>query len=186
VNQKVYAVIWFLVGQNYHGPIITTKSGKEAWAKLIAEYQKDNAMNQLMLHQQLYSITHNPAIPIADFIKGVLLVTCKLNAIGHKLSHTEISNKILIGLDNSWSLVHTMLTLQSTSPTIDEITSALKQYEANEMGVKQEFGNAALYLKVKGVVDSGEEMLMMVMRNLIGVIQRITRGCATGVDVPGT
>ena len=28
VDQKVYAVIWFFVDPNYHGPIITTKSGK--------------------------------------------------------------------------------------------------------------------------------------------------------------
>ena len=120
VDQKVYAVIWFLVDPNYHGPIITTKSGKEAWAKLIVEYQKDNATNQLMLHQQFYSVIHDPTIPVANFIKGVLLVARKLDAIGHKLSDTEISDKILIGLDNSWFMVHTMLTLQSTSLTIDE------------------------------------------------------------------
>jgi hypothetical protein len=40
--------------------------------------------------------------------------------------------------------------LWPTSPTVDEITSALKQYEANEIGVKQESGDAALYSKGKG------------------------------------
>jgi len=150
VDQKVYAVIWFLVDPNYRSPIIITKSGKEAWAKLVVEYQKDNVTNQLMLHQQLYSITHDPTIPVADFIEGVLSVTCKLDAIRHKLSNTKISDKILIGLDNSWSPVCTTLTLRSTSLTVDEITSALKQYEANEMGVKQESGDSALYAKGKG------------------------------------
>jgi gag-polypeptide of LTR copia-type len=123
-----------LVDPYYRCPIITTKSGKEAWDKLIAEYQKGNAMNQLKLRQQFYSTIHDPAIPVADFIEGVLSVAHKLDAIRHKLSNTEISNKILISLDNSWSPVHTMLTLQSTSLMYDEITSALKQYEANEMG----------------------------------------------------
>jgi hypothetical protein len=150
VDQKVYAVIWFLVDPNYRGPIITTKSGKEAWAKLVAEYQKDNATNRLMLRQQFYSIIHDPAIPVADFIEGVLSVARKLDAIGHKLSDTEISDKILIGLDNSWSPVRTTLTLRPTSPTVDEISSALKQYEANEMGVKQESGDSALYAKGRG------------------------------------
>jgi hypothetical protein len=42
VDQKVYAIIWFLVDPNHHSLIITTKSRKEAWAKLVAEYQKDN------------------------------------------------------------------------------------------------------------------------------------------------
>ena len=164
MDQKVYAAIWFLVDPNYHGPIITTKSGKEVWAKLIAEYQKDNVMNWLMLCQQFYSTIHDPAIPVADFIEGILSVACKLDAIGHKLSNTEISDKILISLDNSWSPVHTMLILQSTSLTIDEITSALKHYEANEMGVKQESADSALYIKGKGGgfkrrgdVDDGDE-----------------------------
>src|ERR1700691_134511 len=164
VDQKVYAVIWFLVDPNYRGPIITSKSGKAAWAKLVAEYQKDNATNELMLHQQFYSIIHDPAIPVADFIEGVLLVARKLDAIGHKPSDTEISDKILIGLDNSWSPVRTTLTLRSTSPTVDEITSALKQYEANEMGVKQESADSVLYAKGRGGgpkrrgdVDDGDE-----------------------------
>jgi len=43
-----------------------------------------------------------------------------------------------------------MLTLWSTSPTVDEITSALKQYEANEMGVKQESADSALYARGRG------------------------------------
>jgi hypothetical protein len=106
VDQKVYAVIWFLVDPNHRSPIITTKSGKEAWAKLVAEYQKDNATNRLMLRQEFYSIKHDPALPITEFIEGVRSVARKLDAIGHKPSDTEISDKILIGLDNSWSLVY--------------------------------------------------------------------------------
>src|SRR5882762_845865 len=148
-----------------------TITGKDNWKKVAKvlremecewEYQKDNATNQLMLHQQFYSIIHDPAIPIANFIKGVFLVICKLDAIGHKLSNTEISNKILIGLDNSWSPVRTMLMLWSTFSTIDEITSALKQYEANKMGVKQESVDSTLYAK------------------------GTTRGCVLGVDVLNT
>jgi len=172
VGQKVYAVIWFLVDPNHCFSIITTKSGKEAWAKLFAEYQKDNPTNRLMLRQQFNSIIHDPAVPVADFIKSVLSVAHKLNVIRHKLSDTEISDKILISLDNSWSPVCTTLTLRSTSPTVDEITSALKQYEANETGVRQESGDSVLYArgrggrsgsKRRGNVDDGDE-------DLIGVI----------------
>lgn len=107
VDQKVYTIIWFLVDPNHHSPIITTKSGKEAWAKLVAEYQKDDTTNQLMLHQDFYSIKHDSALPVTKFIEGVLLVACKLDVIGHKSSNTEVSDKILISLDNSWSQVYT-------------------------------------------------------------------------------
>ena len=68
----------------------------------------------------------------------------------HKPSDTEISGKILIGLDNSWSPVCTTLTLWLISLTINEITSALKQYEAKKMGAKQEYGDSALYARERG------------------------------------
>ena len=96
VDQKVYAIIWFLVDPNHCSPIITTKSGKEAWEKSIVEYQKDNATNWLMLHQEFYSIKHDPALPVTEFIKGVLSVACKLNMIRHEPSDTEVSDNILI------------------------------------------------------------------------------------------
>jgi len=74
-----------------------------------------------------------------------------------------------------------MLICWSTSPTIDEITSALKKYEANEMGVKQECGDAALYSKGKGgggsrrrgnVDDGDEEFNWGNMKNHKGVCYR--------------
>ena len=51
------------------------------------------------------------------------------------------------------------------------------------MGVKQESADSALYAKVKEVDLRGEEMLMTVMRILIGVIQRTARRCVLGVEI---
>ena len=161
-DQKVYAVIWFLTDPNYRSPIITTKSGKEAWSKLVAEYQKDNATNRILLRQQFYSITHYSSASIPNFIEGVLTVARRLEAIGHKPDDLKITDKILIGLDPSWAPVRTALMLRTTSLTIDEIASALKQYEANEMGVemavKKEDGESALIARGKrGVLGSKEK-----------------------------
>lgn len=154
IDQKVYAVIWFLVDPNHRSPIVATKSGKEAWDSLIAEYQKDSATNRLLLRQQFYSITHDPAIPVTTFIEDVFSIVRKLDAIGHKPSDLEVSDKLLIGLDRSWGPVRTSITLQSNTLTIDEITSALKQYEANEssrdLAVKKENGDSALVARGKG------------------------------------
>src|SRR6202011_5083012 len=135
--------------------------------KLVTEYQKDNTINYILLLYKFYSITHNPAYSISDFIEGVLAVACQLKVIGHKPSDLEVSDKILIGLDHSWGSICTVLTLWSKSPTVNEITSALKQYEANEIGaeyaVKKEHGDFVLYAKGKGgglkrkaKVDDGE------------------------------
>ena len=155
LDQKVYAVIWFLVDPNHRSPIVTTTSRKEVWAKLVAEYQKDSATNQLLLHQQFYSITHDPTVPVSTFIDDVSSIVQKLDAIGHKPTDLEVSDKILIGLDRSWGPVRTSITLQSDKTfTINEIISALRQYEANEssgdLAVKKESGESALAVRGKG------------------------------------
>ena len=165
LDQKVYAIIWFLIDPSHRSSIITTNSGKEAWTKIVTEYQKDSPTNRILLRRQFYSLTHYPALSISQFIDDVASTTRKLEAIGHKPDDVEVSDRILIGLDPSWSTVRTTLMFQTKSLTIDEITAALKQYEANESsaegGVKREPGESALYAKGQGggsrVKDHGGE-----------------------------
>lgn len=79
LDQKVYAVIWFLVDANHRSPIVTTTSGKEAWAALVSEYQKDNSTNRLLLRQQFFSVTHDPAVPVSTFLEDVFSIVRKLD-----------------------------------------------------------------------------------------------------------
>jgi hypothetical protein len=50
-DRKAYVYLFFLIEPNYHTPIIDFKSGREAWKKLISEYEKDNATSRMALHQ---------------------------------------------------------------------------------------------------------------------------------------
>jgi hypothetical protein len=77
---------------------------------------------------------HDPTVGITFFIDAVFSVVQQLEAIGHKPDQLKISNKLLIGLHQSWAPVRTALTLHENSekPKIEKITSALKQFKANE------------------------------------------------------
>jgi hypothetical protein len=88
----------------------------------------------MALRQQFYSLTHDPAVGIAVFIDAVFSIVRQLGAIGHKPDDLEISDKLLIRLHQSWAPVRTALTLREKTekPEIELITSALKQFEANE------------------------------------------------------
>ena len=66
-DRKTYAYLFFLIEPNYRAPIIDIKSGCKAWKKLVSEYKKDTATMCMALHQQFYSLTHNPAVSIAVF-----------------------------------------------------------------------------------------------------------------------
>lgn len=133
-DRKVYAYIFFLVEPNYRAPILDIKSGREAWKKLVSEYEKDNSTTRIGLRQQFYTLSHNPSLSIVVFIDAVTSIARQLASIGHKLDDLEISDKLLIGLHQSWSPVRTALTLREKSekPEIEKITTALKQFEANE------------------------------------------------------
>ena len=133
-DHKVYTCIFFLIEPNYHASIIESKSGQEAWKKLVAKYKKDNAPIYMALCQQFYSLTHDPTVSIIIFINVVLSIVQQLRAIGHKLDDLKISNKLLIGLHKSWAPVCTVLSLCEKSKKLDieKITSALKQFKENE------------------------------------------------------
>jgi hypothetical protein len=131
---KTYVYLFFLMEPNYHAPIINIKSGCEAWKKLVAEYEKDSATMCMALCQQFYSLVHDPAVSIAVFIDAVFSIVQQLGAIGCKPDNLKISDKLLIGLHQSWAPVCTALTLceKTEKPTIKLITSALMQFEVKE------------------------------------------------------
>ena len=102
-DRKVYAYLFFLIKPNYHTPIIKVKSGQEAWKKFVAEYEKDSATMCMVLHQQFYSLMHNPAV-------GIMVFTDSWAHICTMLTLCE----------------------KSKEPKIELITSMLKQFEVNE------------------------------------------------------
>jgi hypothetical protein len=170
-DRKTYAYLFFLIEPNYRAPIIDIKSGHEAWKKLVAEYEKDSATTRMALCQQFYSLTHDPTVGIAVFIDAVFSIVRQLGAIGHKPDDLEISDKLLIGLHQSWAPVRTALTLREKTekPEIELITSALKQFEANESLVaapgplvkvkkyEPSLAESALYIKSRGGGSKGSK-----------------------------
>ena len=76
--------------------------------------------------QQLYLLSHNPAIGIMPYVNEVLTVVCQFESIKRKLQKDEITAKLLIGLHSSFAAIHTNLVLCTPEPSIKEITTALQ------------------------------------------------------------
>lgn len=154
-DRKAYATLFFLIEPNYRAPILELDSGREAFKKLVSEYEKDTSTTRMLLRQRFYTLEHDPHERIGVYIDAVFNIVRQLNSIGHKPDDLEVSDKLLIGLDRSWFPARTALTLreQSAQPDLDQITSALKQYEANENPppIKEESrGDSAMYAKSRG------------------------------------
>jgi len=131
-DKKVYAHIWFLVDPNCWDSIVEIKSGQEAWAALKAEHEKDMPSTWMNLGQHFYSLSHDPTIGVIPFTNQVLTVVRQLESIKRKPQIDEITDKLLIGLDPSFTAVRTNLALHNPEPSIKEITAALKEFEENE------------------------------------------------------
>jgi hypothetical protein len=144
-DKKAFAQIWFLVDADSREPIVETKSGRTAWASLKAEYEKDNPSTRLNLRQRFHSITHDLTVGVIPFTNEVLGVVRQLDAIGRKPLDDEIADRLLIGLDSSFTAVRTHLALRVPAPNIKQIIAALKEYEENE--AKPTMNPLALYAK---------------------------------------
>jgi hypothetical protein len=131
-DKKAYAHIWFLVDSNSRDSIIELKSGREAWAALKAEHEKDTPSTRMNLRQRFYSLSHDPAVGVMPFVNDVLSVVRQLESIKRKPQTDEITDKLLIGLNSSFSAVRTNLSLRVPEPSVKEITAALKEFEDNE------------------------------------------------------
>jgi len=84
------------------------------------------------LRQHFYSLSHDPTIGVIPFTNQVLTVVRQLESIKRKPQIDEITDKLLIGLDPSFTAVRTNLALCNPEPSIKEITAALKEFEENE------------------------------------------------------
>lgn len=142
-DAKAYAHIWFLVAPEFRDPLtdLSAISGRAAWAALKTEHEKDNPSTRMALRQQFYSLRHNTATSVTAFISAVLSITRQLEAIKHKPAKDEITDKLLIGLDPSFSAIRTTLSLRKPEPTLGEITAALKEFELNEPNLKSAAAN---------------------------------------------
>jgi hypothetical protein len=79
-NKKAYTHIWFLMEPNCQDTIIKLKLGREAWAALKAEHEKDTLSTHMNLCQCFYALSHNPAIGAMQFVNDVLTVIHQLKS----------------------------------------------------------------------------------------------------------
>jgi hypothetical protein len=112
--------------------IVEIKSGRDAWAALKAEHEKDTPSTCMNLRQHFYALSHDPTVGVMPFVNDVLTVVCQLESIKRKPMKDEITDKLLIGLHSSFAVVRTNLSLCTPEPSINEISATLKEFEDNE------------------------------------------------------
>lgn len=87
--------------------------------------------NRLNLCSRFYNVTHDPSKPVAEFINTVQSISRQLATIKHPLHDTEITDMILLRLDESFSSVQSALITRKEEPKLSEIIAAVKEHKAH-------------------------------------------------------
>ena len=124
-DQKAYGAIYFSTDPAHCEPISAVTSGREAWKILKNEHEKDTPSSRMILRQQFYAVSHDASSSVSKFLSDVLSIVRQLEAINRKPTEEEICDKILIGLDTSFSAVRTSLAVRQPSPSLKEIMAAV-------------------------------------------------------------
>ncbi|KAF7371968.1 hypothetical protein MVEN_00054800 [Mycena venus] len=125
-------MIYFLIGADYHSIIADVSTGVEAWKILKDRYQKDSSALRLALHNELYSIRHDPKHPVSVYTVAVCSVARQLKAIGHAVKDDDLADLILLCLHPSFSSIRSALSNTTPFPKLDALISAIKAHEMQE------------------------------------------------------
>ncbi|KAF8576793.1 hypothetical protein K439DRAFT_1292535, partial [Ramaria rubella] len=105
---------------------------------LKAEYQKDSHTTHFELKKHLYNPTHDIAKPILIYIQDIVTVAEALTLLGHEPATTDIVDSILMNLDPSFAIICTLLTMQTSEPSLAAVKKALTDQEDMKLALTGE------------------------------------------------
>lgn len=122
------------------------QSANAVWKSLKSEYQKDSRASRFELKKRLYNPNHDPDQPVSIYIADIIAASDALVSLGHSPSDTDVVDSILMNLHPSFGIVRTLLTSQSTEPTLDVVKKLLVDQEDDKRALGESLvGDAAMY-----------------------------------------
>lgn len=106
-----------------------SQTANQVWESLKSEYQKDSCAFYFELKKCLYNLIHNTSQPVSSYIQNVISASNSLTSLGHSPASLDVVNLIFINLDQSFSIVCTLLISQSDELSITFVKKILTDQE---------------------------------------------------------
>ncbi|KAF8585502.1 hypothetical protein K439DRAFT_1615892 [Ramaria rubella] len=119
-------------------PYSPPQTPNAVWLSLKAEYQKDSRATRFELKKHLYNLTHDIAKPISIYIQDIITAAEALTSLGHEPAATDVVDSILMNLDPSFAIVRTLLTTQTSEPSLAAVKKALTDQEDTKLALTGE------------------------------------------------
>ncbi|KAF8592317.1 hypothetical protein K439DRAFT_1610677 [Ramaria rubella] len=132
------------------------------WLSLKTEYRKDSCATHFELKKCLYNPIHDISKPILAYIQDIVDAAESLSNLGHPPAAIDIVDSILMNLDPSFAIVCTLLTTQTSEPTLTAVQKTLTDQENMKLALNGGSGDKeqGMYAKRRGkkMKQTGKQM----------------------------
>ncbi|KAF8583579.1 hypothetical protein K439DRAFT_1617382 [Ramaria rubella] len=108
---------------------VATANSEHSLAESQNRVPKGLARNALGTQKRLYNPMHNISKPISIYIQDIVHAAELLTALGHQPPTTDVVDLILMNLDLSFTIVRTLLTTQTSEPSLATVKKTLTDQE---------------------------------------------------------
>ena len=118
-------LIVLIVKLSQYTYIWDAKNGPEVWKVLKDLYKKNSQSTCINLKWQFYGFEHNTSTSISAYVNGITDLARKLNASRVSLSDQDITDILILNLDNEYPSIATSLISSKKELKTTDVKSAL-------------------------------------------------------------
>lgn len=133
LDDQLVAYVFGKVHSDYLYLVEDLESGKEAWAKLKAHFEKSTLGHRMQVRQAFHSVTHDPSRPVDFYIQDVVSAAGRLKSLGCTVDDSEVIDVILMNLDPSFHTIRSTILAQEKDPGLDKIQLMLTSATSAEV-----------------------------------------------------
>ncbi|EFP79914.1 uncharacterized protein PGTG_05139 [Puccinia graminis f. sp. tritici CRL 75-36-700-3] len=112
------------------------KPASRLYSTIVNAYEKNTRARQMRLQEAFWNARHNPNEVIALWIGQVRVAADDLLSIEELPTDRQIADRLVGGLDPSWSNVRDSIVYTATEMSLDDVIGALEAHEVSLNGTK--------------------------------------------------
>ncbi|OAV90265.1 hypothetical protein PTTG_03471 [Puccinia triticina 1-1 BBBD Race 1] len=120
------------LSQRYH----KVKPASCLFSTIVNAYEKNTRACCMCLHKAFWTACHDPNEPIALWISHVRVAADDLLTVKEPLTNCQIADRLVGGLDSSWSNVWDAIVYTATEMSLDDVLGAMEAHEVSLNGNK--------------------------------------------------
>ncbi|EFP85842.1 uncharacterized protein PGTG_11598 [Puccinia graminis f. sp. tritici CRL 75-36-700-3] len=113
------------------------KPASRLFTKIVNAYEKNTRARRIHLQEAFWNARHKPGKPIALWIGCIRVAADDLLSIGELPTDRQIADRLVGGLDPSWSAVRDSIVYTAVEMTLDNTVRALEAHEVSLNGTSQ-------------------------------------------------